>query len=310
MSNSSVYLSASNFPIKLVKHIQEGRLYDKIRPLHLQYYPTNRCNLRCKYCSCDNRDKNLEMLLSEAIEMINYFQRLGTKAITLSGGGDPLMWGCLEPFLVECKRLGIEIGIVSAYYKHESYSKMLNNYITWSRMSITDKHVDVEQIIKFMPDVDVGFSYVVRNPDIEYLDSIIELSEKSDNVTHIRFTHDIMDNSEWGYMGYFEDRYKENTKCLFQPRSEYNRGMHTCYISKLKPLVDAKGDVYPCCGVQYAQEDNDARDLSPEFKMCNWIDFHNSDFFNGSSCSRCYYNHYNELLNIINKKNIKHLNFL
>jgi len=177
-------------------------------------------------------------------------------------------------------------------------------------MSITDKHIDVNRLINDMPNVDIGFSYVVRDECWDYLDDIVELSETSNNVTHIRFTHDIMDESNWDLMDTFKDKYKTKTKCIFQSRNNFTKGMNVCYISKLKPLVDPTGSVYPCCGVQYANVNNDSKDLTSDFKMCNWRDFHNTKEFNGSKCSRCFYNDYNRIFNIINDDNVNHLSFV
>ena len=63
----------------------------KIRPYHIQLVPTNRCNANCSWCSFSKADRRLEMDIDEALEIIDYFAHLGTKAITITGGGEPTL---------------------------------------------------------------------------------------------------------------------------------------------------------------------------------------------------------------------------
>ena len=52
------YASASEFPTKLV-HISVTDKERNIKPIHVNFYPTNKCNLKCKFCSCADRDKSM-----------------------------------------------------------------------------------------------------------------------------------------------------------------------------------------------------------------------------------------------------------
>ncbi|KKL64314.1 hypothetical protein LCGC14_2166230, partial [marine sediment metagenome] len=89
MSKIESYSAASTFPAKLLhqKVIKDG----KIIPIHPQIYITNRCNLNCSFCSCSDRQKTLEMKFDEVKEVIDILEDAGAKAITISGGGEPLL---------------------------------------------------------------------------------------------------------------------------------------------------------------------------------------------------------------------------
>ena len=55
------YTAAGTFPVKLLRipHLLH-RMVDGqyITPYHLQLVPTNRCNLCCEWCSCENENRN------------------------------------------------------------------------------------------------------------------------------------------------------------------------------------------------------------------------------------------------------------
>ena len=43
---------------------------------------------------------------------------------------------------------------------------------------------------------------------------------------------------------------------IYQGRKKFSRGSAKCLISLIKPLIGSDGNVYPCCGVQYALADS------------------------------------------------------
>ncbi|NTV13190.1 MAG: radical SAM protein [Desulfobulbaceae bacterium] len=69
-------------------------------PIHIRLKPTNRCNHRCSYCCYRNRELYLSELLQEEDqipqekmrELVADFAALGVKAVTFSGGGEPLSY--------------------------------------------------------------------------------------------------------------------------------------------------------------------------------------------------------------------------
>src|SRR3989338_5187762 len=74
-------------------------------PLHIRIKPTNRCNHNCSYCSyrLGNVQLGKDMVLKDQIpkekmmEIIDDIIEMGVKAITFSGGGEPLYY----PYIME-----------------------------------------------------------------------------------------------------------------------------------------------------------------------------------------------------------------
>jgi hypothetical protein len=66
--------------------------------------------------------------------------------------------------------------------------------------------------------------------------------------------------------------------------------------------VGADGGIYPCCGVQYAQ-DPPGRDLISGMLMGGITDINriweNQRHFDGAVCARCYYDNYNAALSLL-----------
>ena len=67
-------------------------------PLHVRLKPTNRCNHRCAYCCYRNPDLPLGQQMNEADQLtredlariVGDICRMGVRAVTFSGGGEPL----------------------------------------------------------------------------------------------------------------------------------------------------------------------------------------------------------------------------
>ena len=101
-------------PLKIF-HFQEKldslpRQVQKILPpLHVRIKPTNACNHRCRYCAyrADRLQLGQDMKIADAIprakmlEIIEDIIEMGVKAVTFSGGGEPLIY----PHLPEALRL-------------------------------------------------------------------------------------------------------------------------------------------------------------------------------------------------------------
>jgi MoaA/NifB/PqqE/SkfB family radical SAM enzyme len=105
-------------PEKL-KSLAEGRITS---PPYVRVKPTNKCNHRCFYCSYDpdfgyilSEKKELldEIPREKMIEILDDFKEMGVKAITYSGGGEPLVYPYIEEALQKNIDDGIDISIIT-----------------------------------------------------------------------------------------------------------------------------------------------------------------------------------------------------
>ena len=83
------------FENEIAKRILEWEKSKKVGPFEVQFNPTNRCNLRCKYCWLRDFDKgglNYEELSTKKYkEMIRDAKEMKVHTIEITGGGEPLM---------------------------------------------------------------------------------------------------------------------------------------------------------------------------------------------------------------------------
>ena len=94
MNNKQIsYTSASAIPMKIL--LDKGLIdvmtkRKKIFPRHIQLNPTNKCTRNCWWCSCSRRDQTSQLTYTQIVSIMRRFKKLGCRAVTITGGGDPL----------------------------------------------------------------------------------------------------------------------------------------------------------------------------------------------------------------------------
>lgn len=299
------FVAANAVPWKLIKNTawlqkHEDNSY-KIVPYHLQFIPTNRCNLNCSWCSCSSVDRKIELDIGEIRDIIAYFKELGTKAVTITGGGEPTIHKDFLMILELFSNAGISTGLVTNAKKWTkafvAELLLISKACDWIRISVTDFLTigELNRVLNNLRYSDVGFSYVVDSKiDFKRAYDAAKLIESCSHATHIRFVSDIL-SPDVGLMNLISLKLQDFEKAIFQPRSDFTRGVKRCLISLLKPVVDATGYVYPCCGAQYALN-HQTRRMPEELCMGYWNTFEEALPFDGSICDKCYYKHYNDAI--------------
>lgn len=313
MDNLQSYTAADNFPAKVLGH---GNLQKwlstsrKILPIHVQFLPTNKCNLSCDFCSCSNEDRSIEMSMADVNKAVHILSSLGTEAVTITGGGEPLTHPNIDSILQRFHSSNIEIGLVTNGTLIENLKSI--DYLTWCRISSGDlRSFPIEyqeklsRVISSHKGVDWAFSHVASDsPNYDTMISLIEFAN-SHRFTHVRIVADLT-MAEKVDMAGIDSRLQNEVDCsrvIFQARNEPSSG-GDCYICYLKPLISADCKVYACCGVQYAIESRKERSMPDELCLGSVSDlpeiFNRSNIpFDGSICNKCYYSGYNTLLKLM-----------
>jgi organic radical activating enzyme len=284
-------------PYKIFKNRQvvDSLSVGNIKPVHVQYIPTNRCNLHCSFCSCENRDRGQEMGATEAVEMCSRLSALGCQAVTITGGGEPLLHPDIGAIIIDgFMANGIEVGLVTngTLFDRQDFLGEL----TWCRISCSDeRELDfgtIQESVTGYPDVGWALSYVLsENPDVDNLRKHVGFAQKN-NMTHVRVVADLL-----GADSVPMDKVKKlvgSPLVVWQDRKDHTAGVPACLLSLMKPVIGPDGSVYPCCGVQYATEPP-SLDLTDSMVMGNWRNMPLPPF-PGGMCVRCYYGEYNHAL--------------
>ncbi len=325
MNNKYSYTSAGTYPIKVLKDIHVLSYTGKIRPRHLQLNITNKCNLNCNFCSCSGRDKEKSMSLVDVQEIANIYRSLGCVAITITGGGEPLLHPDFKEIVNILKEGGFKIGLVTNGDYLDKLKAFELERIDWIRVSFDDNR-DFQKLSSVLDSVleykenqfpDFAFSYVLSSsPNLAKIKSVIEYANKH-NFTHVRIVSDLLNLENCFDVHSLENILKnkiklDDSKVIYQSRRQFTKGRERCLISLAKPVVDVDGKVYPCCGVQYAKKGTGAK-YNSEMSMGNFQEantkYVNQIHFDGSECTRCYYDSYNEVLELLTSR-VEHSEFI
>jgi len=106
-----------------LERIEQGR-WHQCAPLHVRLEPSEVCNFRCRFCWWHNLQKreglpnfrfNGRTLLDRKrlLALLGELAALGTKAISFTGAGDPLMYPGMAEVLGKVCELGLAFGLTS-----------------------------------------------------------------------------------------------------------------------------------------------------------------------------------------------------
>lgn len=332
------YAAANTFPVKVLtnkKLLMSCRNFKEIVPIHLQLNPTNKCNFSCPICSCSSRDRTMELKNTKILKFMELFQKLGGESVTITGGGEPFMHKQMYSIVEAILSLGIKVGIVSNGTMWHKPNRILNSHfddVTWIRVSSSDdlRHELIKngkdldwwiqkqcEMVNGYPSIDWAFSHVVTSmPDYELIARLVDIANDL-SFTHVRLVSDIfkaqtISGIMLSVQSYLDASEVDDKKVNYQDRADYTKGVNPCLISLLKPVVAADGNLYPCCGVQYALP-NPMRDYEKSMAMGSMDNLEEmvkqQKFFDGSRCVKCYYNHYNDALDVL-LNGVEHQEFI
>jgi organic radical activating enzyme/intein/homing endonuclease len=250
--NESFCSAEVEYPSKLIANPKVLKMLKdrRLKPVHIQIYPTNRCNLKCSFCSCADRDKQVELYPGKIKEFYNTFKD-SIQATTISGGGEPLIYSALNELLQFLTSDGKKAGLVTNGLLMNRYTYSDLSPLTWCRISLSNSSGinGVSEIIKpYLENlkIDWAFSFVCSKDlvgDYHVIKQFYNQFEKY--ITHFRIVDDILNPS--GNIYALKDLLSDKTKIIYQERAKSGHGATKCYLAMLKPVLTANGEIQPCC---------------------------------------------------------------
>lgn len=142
---SAVYskLKIFHYPEKLAT-LPAGRP-EIAPPLHVRIKPTNHCNHRCTYCAYRNDRLQLGSAMNDRdaiprdkmMEIIDDLAEMGVKAVTFSGGGEPLLYPHLEEALERLVATDIRFAsLTNGSLLNGRIAELFAKHATWLRVSM------------------------------------------------------------------------------------------------------------------------------------------------------------------------------
>lgn len=289
--------------------MSEILLNQNLSPIHAVLIPTNRCNLKCSFCNCANRNVFEEMDLDTAYHVIDAMTKLGIKVMTLSGGGEPLLHPDIIQIIQYIKSRGIEIGLVTNGTNIQILEELPENAIEWCRISFGDERDKVfdicEQALKLHAKNiinKVGFSYIYsKDKSHSTLNDVLKCLE-NEEIFYLK----IMPN-QYDDVVDLNGIEKHKKILIVNPDSHAFEGC--CLMPLVKPIINVDGYVYPCCDKQYEDE---AKSYKQENAICHYTKYERFVRENEGkiySCSKCYHFYGNEYLRMT-KEEILHADWI
>lgn len=329
MDPKTSYTAADSFPVKLFQNpelIRQIVTEGFIPPAHVQLIPTNRCNLTCSFCSCAEEDRSLEMNKEQLQRVISVLHPRLTRSVTITGGGEPLLYPYFYYMVQMLRDRHIKMGLVTNGVLLDKQSPEYLNKLTWCRISHGDDREELEpeylagfaNMVKKCPDVDWAFSYVVGQwPKVEQIRDLI-LFANLHKFTHVRLVADLLQPEDVP-MAWLQQELSGlldhiDIPVIFQARKSPEKGKD-CRICYLKPVLAPDMKIYACCGAQYALKEpsmkfpqelclGEIKDLPDIIKQQSLKPFEGAEH-----CVKCYYGEYNRALGML-LSNTQHKEFV
>jgi len=271
-----------------IKSLKSGEITP---PIMVYINPTNRCNHKCWFCVYDHRTSGMhpdvnfsdELSFDRMFALVDELYDAGVKAVTFSGGGEPLCYKDIDKVFEKLIGKGIDVGLITnAQLLCGSHAKALSK-AKWIRISadyyeksgfvksrgVSDASFDrivenIESFLKTYPTIDVGMNYVITADNYASLKDAA-LFWKERGLKSIRFSPVWISNFEEYHrpmrdlVRYDLEEVKKNLSGLsFEVQDSYKIDLKSQYVSECRCLfmqavtvIASDGNVYACHNMSY-----------------------------------------------------------
>jgi Fe-coproporphyrin III synthase len=204
------------------KHLEAIAAGEVVAPVQIRIKPLNACNHHCWFCAyrAEGLDLGQEMSLKDRIpadkmrEITADIIEMGVRAVTFSGGGEPLLYPQFVETATELGKAGVRIAaLTNGTYLRDKVAETFVQYGTWVRVSMDywdaascnksrgGKPDEFDRILANMRNFKatktkcvLGVSFVVSKDNAPHLfDFCAELKEVG--VNHVKLSPVIVGNS-------------------------------------------------------------------------------------------------------------------
>ncbi|MEK7233785.1 MAG: radical SAM protein [Elusimicrobiota bacterium] len=211
-------LKALRYPAQL-RALAEGGL---AAPVHVRIKPINACNHHCWYCAyrADNLELGSTMELRDKIahdkmdEIVGDLIAMGVKAVTFSGGGEPLLYPRLPQVVERLAKGGVRVAtLTNGALLKGAAAEAFNRHGTWARVSIDawdgpsyarSRGVGEDEYDKVMKNLStfarlgsrcaLGISFIVGKDNAEHIADFCRQAKEA-GISSVKFSGCVVSNS-------------------------------------------------------------------------------------------------------------------
>jgi len=257
----STYIETEIKLLRSVDRLIELRDCGKTIPAKIEISPSNVCQMACPFCYCSHmRYEGQRLSLEDQLRIVEEAGKLGIRALAWTGGGEPTL-AMHEEVVVLAKEVGLKQGLITNGLLPRFFYDNLDCF-TWIRFSMNSTNKEnfkVSQGVDAYKKVVSNFRKLKEIRDSNGIETTLGMRlltpwsemktlEEFCNETHADYYQispvhghvtKPLKQEEW--MEGFN--IIENT---VQQAHEYV-GMPICASQYISIIIDAYGDVYPCC---------------------------------------------------------------
>ncbi len=339
------------------KTLQKLKAKERCSPIYIRIKPTNKCNHNCDYCHYRNPYLELdeygpgdEIPHDKIMEIIEDLKCMGVKAVTFSGGGEPLLYPYIEEAMEKILDAGIDLSIITNGSLLNGRKACLLAKAKWVRISVESvddqtyckvrgiKEHSFEQLCgnirafaeKKDETCELGINVVVSKENYHELEKMAILM-KSLGVNHVKFAP-LITNETSEYHAPIKDTVistlgkiqtelaDEHFKIIdlytgdFKNSVIFQRQYSECPIKEFVCVIGANAKVYYCHDKAYMSNGKVCDIAQASFKECWYSEQVDSLFreFDAKKCCKqhCVYDSRNELINSFLHMDRNHVNFI
>ena len=340
---------------QVINDIGEGK---RIAPIYIRIKPTNYCNHKCYYCSYadnalglrDSVNRQDQIPWEKMQEIISDLSDMNVKAVTFSGGGEPLVY----PYIVETMQrildAKIDLSIITnGQLLKEERAEVLAS-AKWVRISFDSADAETYAKIRQLPldaftevcdnikqfskikqnNCELGVNFVINHENANQVYRMAEMVKEL-GVNHIKYTarvtKDLFTYHEPFRESVIEQIYRAKTDLEetgfriinkyegdFNSALVFHRCYDKCYVNRILTVIAADSKVYFCHDKAYVKEGVVGDLKNQSFKEL-WFSEEcirrYQEFNPQEECNHhCVYDDRNELLNHFYGLDRQHINFI
>lgn len=341
-------------PEKL-KAIKKG---ERTAPIYIRIKPTNICNHRCYYCSYadselalrDNVNHRDQIAWEKLQEIIDDLGEIGVKAVTFSGGGEPLVYPKIIPAMKSILAKGIDLSMITNGQLLNEERAGLLTQAKWVRISFDSANRETYTKIRGISldsfdkicsnmsrfsknknlDCELGINFVINheNADQVYLAAKL-VSELGAN--HIKYTARVTKDLDQYHQAFKNNAIEQIHRAIsdfsrpgfniinkyeddFESCTVFKRPYSRCIIKDIFTVIAADSRVYFCHDKAYVTSGmvGDLKEKSfKELWYSPEVQERYRTFDAKQECNHhCVYDDRNSLLNNFFDLNQNHINFI
>ncbi|WP_449419501.1 radical SAM protein [Phormidium nigroviride] len=318
----ATYYSPLKF-LQFHQHLQAMTEGYVLAPVHIRVKPTNRCNHKCWFCAYRTDDLALggEMREQDSIPtekmlaLAHEFVEMGVKAVTFSGGGEPLLYKPLPEVIDILAAGGIRVAALSNGANLKGpMADAFAQHGTWIRISLDawddDSYVESRGArphefsrlldnIKAFTDRDtkcvLGVSFIVTEENHRHIAEVCNLL-KGCGVNHVKLSGAVVSNDVKGNNTYHESIKEEVARQIalaehlvdetfallnhyHDLEERFEKHYHSCPFLQFLTVIGADQNVYTCQDKAYTKSGRMGSIADRSFKDF-WFSQENKSFLN------------------------------